>query len=112
VDTATTITVQAGKSLDIITAAEFREKAREAIGRCPAEVIADLSGTTFMDVTGVAVLVGAHRRAGVHGVRLSVAGASEAVLRMIRVTGLSGVLDIRSNEEAATTVAGTGATGA
>jgi anti-anti-sigma factor len=104
--TATAITVRAPKSADIITADAFRTELREAIGRCPAEVVADLSGTEYMDTTGVAVLVGAHRRAGAHGVRLVVAGASEAVLRMIRVTGLSGVLDIRSDEEAATTAAG------
>jgi anti-sigma B factor antagonist len=98
-DTATTVVVRAGKTLDACTAGTLRTDLREAVGRLPAEVVADLRDTEFMDATGLAVLVGALRYARAHDVRLVVACAREPVLKVIRITGLTRVLDVRDGLE-------------
>jgi anti-sigma B factor antagonist len=53
-----------------------------------AEVVVDLCLVDFLDSAGLAVLAGAHRRAGLDGVRLRVLAASRAVTRPMQITGL------------------------
>lgn len=52
------------------------------------EVTIDLDGVTFLDSAGLSVLAGAHRRAGVRGVRLRVLASGRAVIRPLQITGL------------------------
>jgi anti-anti-sigma factor len=55
-------------------------------------VIVDLSQTTFMDSTGIRVLVDGYVAAGVAGVGFVVAGASGMVRNVLEITGVFGVL--------------------
>jgi anti-anti-sigma factor len=51
-------------------------------------VILDLSQLTFIDSTGLRLAINEHRRAEMDGFDLVLAGATEPILRVLRVTGL------------------------
>jgi len=53
----------------------------------PDNVVVDLAGVTFLDSTGVAALVVAHRRAAAAGRRLAVVNAQGIVRRVLAITG-------------------------
>ncbi len=96
-DTATEIgaTIRSGKSLDMITAAEFRQHARDVIGTCPPSITVDLAATEYMDTAGLAAVVAACRYAREHDCPFTVVRARELVLRMIQIAGLTGLLNVQ-----------------
>lgn len=67
---------------------------REAVERVQAlevPVVIDLAGVTFMDSSGLSVLVEATLRAG-DAASVCVRNASEQVLRVLEVTGLDSLI--------------------
>src|SRR5690349_24706405 len=67
-----------------------REAIREAVTRsAPAAIRVDLAGVTFLDSSGIAVLVVAHRMAGAAGAGYTVVNASPGVYEHLRLTGLA-----------------------
>ena len=58
----------------------------------PARLRLDLAGVSFMDTSGVAVLLKARRRALEHGCRFSVSSSSPTITRLLEVTGLTEML--------------------
>jgi anti-sigma B factor antagonist len=70
--------------------------------RCAAEVYdqhhidLDMSAVTFMDCSGLAVLVDAHRRLATTHSHLAVVNPAPMVLKVIELTGTDSILDIRS----------------
>ncbi|MGX1274424.1 STAS domain-containing protein [Streptomyces phaeoluteigriseus] len=57
----------------------------------PQRIVLDLSGVTFMDSSGINVLVTAHRAVGDDG-WLRIAGAQASVLRVLHVVGIDEVI--------------------
>ena len=57
-------------------------------------VILDLSELTFIDSTGLRLAVAEHRRAMMDGFDFVLAGATERVMRVLRLTGLDVALPI------------------
>jgi anti-sigma B factor antagonist len=57
-----------------------------------AEIVLDASGITHLDSTGLAVLIGVRRRLPA-GRRLLLAAPAEAVVRLLELTGMTGVFD-------------------
>ena len=55
-------------------------------------VVLDLDQVSFIDSTGLSVLVAAHSRLGESGRQLRVAGAPPRVRRVLELTGLDGLL--------------------
>lgn len=81
-----TVTVTASGELDMTTAPDLIQVLREAIRRHgPSRVDLDLTGVTFMDSTGLQVLVAANTDVG-GGLRIT--GASPAVRRLLQITGV------------------------
>lgn len=74
--------------LDLSNAQALRDRLLEIAGREPVSLILDLSGLTFMDSTGISVLVAAERRALELGGALSLAGPQKVVARVLRITSL------------------------
>jgi anti-anti-sigma factor len=67
----------------------------------PPRTVLDLSGVTFMDSSGIDVLVAAHRAiSGARG-RLCIAGAREPVLHVLRIVGLDGFIPCHPTVEQA-----------
>jgi anti-anti-sigma factor len=60
----------------------------------PARVTVDLGGVTFMDSSGIVVLLHAHRRATALGCPLVVADPQPAVRRVLQITGALAVLGL------------------
>ncbi|MCU1487452.1 MAG: Anti-sigma factor antagonist RsbV [Actinomycetia bacterium] len=81
--------------LDIRSAPDLRAWLAKALDDGVARIVIDLAGVEFMDSSGLGVLVGAHKRLARVGGRLSVVGVSTAVARLLSVTGLARVFDVR-----------------
>lgn len=80
--------VSVSGEIDIATAPQVDEAlARREPGE--TAVVLDLRGTTFLDSSGIRVLVAAHRAGVADGIPFSVAG-SPPVLDLLETTGVSG----------------------
>jgi len=74
--------------LDLATVGELRELLDRAVAECDGVAIS-LEGCEFIDSTGIAVIVQAHRRLADAGGRLAAYGAAAQVLRTLEITGLT-----------------------
>jgi anti-anti-sigma factor len=74
--------------LDIVTTAALRDQILILIGDTTAPLIIDLSAVTFCDASGLAMLVGAQRRARLRGITVALAGPPRRVSKLLRITGL------------------------
>ena len=79
-------TVAVSGDLDCATAPRLRATL-ERVASARRTVLVDLSGTEFMDCAGVGVLVGSHTRLCDLGGDLIVGSTSDAVLRVLELTG-------------------------
>jgi anti-anti-sigma factor len=94
--------------LDITCAPALREQLfgllRPGVGR----LVIDLSRVSYADASGLAVLVGTGRRAGLLGGFFRLAAPAPAVATVLRVTGLHRQLDVFPTVQAAITSPGHG----
>jgi anti-anti-sigma factor len=74
--------------LDMATTAVLRDQLVTLLRDTAAPVIIDLSGVSFCDASGLALLVGAQRRARLHGHVVVLAGPRHTVSKLLRITGL------------------------
>lgn len=68
--------------------AEDLEDHLESLG-VQADVVLGLEGVGFIDSSGLRVLIGAHQRLEDAGNRLVLRSASDAVVRLVEITGLT-----------------------
>lgn len=59
------------------------------------EVTVDMSGVSFVDSSGLRVLIDAHQRAERHGRSLVLLEPSTAVHRLLEISGLLGIIRVR-----------------
>ena len=84
---AVTIARLAGE-LDIATTPALRERLLGVFSPGVRLLIIDLSGVSFGDVSGLAVLVATQRRARRLGITVRLAAPRPQVARLLRITGL------------------------
>jgi anti-sigma B factor antagonist len=72
--------------LDLFTASRFRECLRAEVSDSVATVIVDLSGTAYIDSTGLGILLQAARKAPAG---LWVVSPRERITRLFRIAGLT-----------------------
>ena len=91
--------VWAQGEIDVATAPDLRHELADAVsvGRC--KVIVDLTQVTFMDSTGLNILVRARRAAEARGGELRLVGAGETIRRLMCITGLDQIFTIHSTIE-------------
>lgn len=83
------ITVWLSGELDHHAAHSLREQIDAAIERSVAKTLRlDFSGVTFMDSSGIGLIMGRYRLMTARGGRLLVVGASERLLRVMKLAGL------------------------
>jgi anti-sigma B factor antagonist len=87
------VRVQPCGEIDLATAGLLDYQIRELWDSGWAEVIADLREVTFMDSTGLRVLVTHHRHAAERGVRFSIVDGNGPVSHVLELTGIDQVLD-------------------
>jgi len=92
--TGGTIIVVLHGELDIATTPAAEEKLRDQENDGAEVIVLDLRGLTFIDSTGLRLLVAADSRAREAGHRLAIARGPEAVHRVLEITGLDGKLDL------------------
>jgi anti-anti-sigma factor len=59
------------------------------------EVVLDLSGVSFVDSSGLGLLIATNERAREAGVPMAIAGAGPEIQRVFRVAGVADVLPLR-----------------
>lgn len=88
----TTRVVACTGELDLDVAWSARDAVGAAVAARPECVVLDLSGLTFLDASGITLMIRAHRQARRHGVRLAIVRAPEAVHHVVRTCGLDDAL--------------------
>jgi len=89
--------VEVHGELDLATAPVMRRYLHVALGAGRTEIVADLTGVTFIDSTALAVLVGTRQR--LPGGRLATVATDRRVLTIIEVAGLDDALEVFSTRE-------------
>ena len=88
--------------LDIACVPALREQLLSLLGPHATRIVVDLSGVTFCDASGLAVLIGAGRRAWLLGGVLRLAAPAPPVATVLRLTGLDLQLETFATVPAAT----------
>ncbi|HWT94674.1 MAG TPA: STAS domain-containing protein [Solirubrobacteraceae bacterium] len=89
---ATAQVVTCTGELDLAAADAAGTAFASAFDARPEEVLVDLTGLTFLDSTGVRLMLEAHRRATDAGVRLTILPGPEPVHAIFRICGLDHTL--------------------
>ncbi len=79
----------AAGEIDVSTASKLRERLDAAIDRGTALVVVDLSSVTFIDSTGLGVLIGTSKRVEDAGGALRVVATEPRILKLFEITGLT-----------------------
>jgi anti-sigma B factor antagonist len=90
--------------VDLHTAPQLRAAltgAVDAAGPASPDVVVDLSDVGFVDSTGLGEIVAAHKALASRGARLHLVVTRPRVQRLIRLTGLDGVLDVHPDRASA-----------
>ena len=89
-------------TVDLVSGAALRLALNEAVERAMSAGVpaleVDLHDVDFVDAAGLGILLGAHRRARRAGVRLSLVRPSPEFARVLLVSRLYRVLDVRDCE--------------
>jgi len=86
--------VHVGGEIDVYTAPLLRERLDEHISVGRSHLIVDLEGVSFMDSTGLGVLVGRLKLVRAQNGTLRLVCASERILKVFAITGLDKVFQI------------------
>ena len=93
--------------IHVSTAPQFSRRLNDAIGQGKTAVVLDLSDVTFIDSTGLSVLLNGLRRVTRRGGRMAIVCTNPTVLRLFEITRLDTTFDIvRSREDAVKAVRG------
>jgi anti-sigma B factor antagonist len=87
--------------VDLALAPALREAVDALIAERRARIVLDLEQVSFMDSSGLGVLVYGMRRAGALGGMLRLAAPGEQVRRLLELTGLDTVVEIFAGAPAA-----------
>ncbi len=87
--------VQPVGEIDSAVADEFHATVTEAGDWGRGCLAIDFSEVTFMDSSGISVIVAAHKQARIEGGQLVIGGLTDWVRRVLDVTGVSKIVDIR-----------------
>jgi len=90
----TVASVRVCEELDLLTVPQLRRELVAALDAVPEVLLVDLSGCRFTGADGVALLLSAHLRARGQGTRLVLCGCRPQALWVLRLCGLSQVLEL------------------
>lgn len=86
--------VSVAGEVDLATAPELDTVLLAAIVNQPQEIVIDLTDVSFLDSTGLGVIVRALKRTRERGTSLNIIASNERVLKVFAITGLDSVLSI------------------
>jgi anti-sigma B factor antagonist len=86
-------TIEVTGEIDATSAVQVARAIHELANRAGvSELIVDLEAVSFIDSTGVSVLLGCHDELERDGTRLTISAVSPRVLKVLDITGLSELL--------------------
>ena len=88
------VVVEVQGDLDAARVPRVKALLEDAVSVRPQQLVVDLSGCSFLDSTGLTVLLDVHRRMARTGALLTLRGCSPRVLRLLSLTGLQRVFDL------------------
>lgn len=97
----TEATVRVSGELDMHTAPDLDDVLVEVIDGGAERVVVDLSGLDFLDSTGLATILAGHQRITAKGGSLTLDGPSRYIIKMLDITGLDKVFEVRVSPKAA-----------
>jgi anti-sigma B factor antagonist len=80
--------------VDLHSASQLQDRLLQLIATGRRSVVVDLTGLSFLDSTGLGVLVAARNEAERAGAALRLVCTSERMLKLFRITGLDAVFEI------------------
>lgn len=87
--------------IHVSTAPEFSKRLNAAIAKGKTAVVLDLTGTEFIDSTGLSVLLNGLRRVTRQRGRMALVCINPTVLRLFEITRLDSTFDIRRTRDEA-----------
>jgi len=87
--------VSVSGDVDVYSAPALKDKISELIGTGEQTVIVDLGKVTFLDSTGLGVLVEARTATAEAGGQLPLVCTQQRILKLFAITGLDGVFNIQ-----------------
>ncbi|MBO3088355.1 STAS domain-containing protein [Cellulomonas dongxiuzhuiae] len=93
--------VRVAGEVDVASADRLRERIALLLSGGRTDLVVDLTAVTFMDSTGLGLLVGTLKRVRIAGGRLDLVVDSERLLKVFRITGLTQVFTIHGTLDAA-----------
>jgi stage II sporulation protein AA (anti-sigma F factor antagonist) len=89
--------------LDLNTAPSFRSAVEEQLDANPdvIDILLMMSNVTFIDSSGLGVILGRHKRLNAHGGNVIVASPSLQARKALELSGLAGVIPICDTEDEA-----------
>jgi anti-sigma B factor antagonist len=87
-------TIEARGEIDIYTGERLRDVLRDALATRPDQIVIDMAGVTFIDSSGLGVVIGAFKRAQDGGIGLALRAPTGRVLRVLELSGLHHALKI------------------
>jgi len=85
--------VHVSGEIDLAARSLFQECLDEVIVASDGDVVVDLAEVSFIDSTGLSVLLQARERLGTAGRKLRIARQSPSVTRLLELAGLDAVFD-------------------
>jgi anti-sigma B factor antagonist len=85
--------------VDVHTAPLLRDRLNEVLDQGEERVIVHLDAVTFMDSTGLGVLVGAHKAQATAGGTFELVCSDRSLLLLLRITGLHQLFTIHGGED-------------
>ena len=92
----TCIEVLISGEIDAYTAPRLKEAVYPLANQDQVEVVINLSGVSFMDSTGLGVLVGLFKTVKLHNGQFILIGLSNRLKRLFDITGLAEIIQISS----------------
>ena len=92
-----TAVVSVRGEVDAYTAPHLSETLDAAIAELPKKLVIDLSSVTFLDSTGLNVLVQTHKRLKPIAGSIVVRGANDQVYKVLELTKLTTVLNVEGD---------------
>ena len=89
--------VRVAGEIDVYTAPALREELAAQLDAGRTDLVVDLADVSFMDSTGLGVLVGALKRVRTTGGDLRLVIDQEKVLKVFRITALTQVFEIHAS---------------
>lgn len=80
--------------IDHHSAKNIRENIDRALTSLPRRLVLDFSGVSFMDSSGIGLIIGRSVEAGRYGIPVELVGVRGDIMRLIRICGIEKIHDL------------------